>query len=270
MRQQYILPVDSVVAGRIPLVDHARRKLLYNELASLFDLAVHRDSHREVDAIMSLVQRLRPESKTLIDLGCGVGRHAGLLSRCGFNVTGIDISPAMLAVARKRYPACAFLAGDFRSHRLQYQSDIAIIMWTTFNYLGSDDEVDSFFRTVSANLVEDGLLIVDVANYAVKNTATYERHHANVRYSLNLQISKSLYHGHNIGLYRYHIRDLATDNSIDCIDQEIARVYSMEDLTTLAAPTFSVKGAFGDYDLSAFDRSRSPRIIVAYRHNAIK
>jgi ubiquinone/menaquinone biosynthesis C-methylase UbiE len=43
-----------------------------------------------------------PAGERLLDVPCGQGRHAHLLSEAGFDVTGLDYSPHLLAVARKR------------------------------------------------------------------------------------------------------------------------------------------------------------------------
>lgn len=40
-----------------------------------------------------------PQGASLLDVGCGTGRHAIALARHGFAVTGLDLSEAMLAVA---------------------------------------------------------------------------------------------------------------------------------------------------------------------------
>ena len=44
-----------------------------------------------------------------LDFGCGAGRSTRFLARLGFHVTGVDISPEMLAQARRLDPA-----GDYR------------------------------------------------------------------------------------------------------------------------------------------------------------
>src|SRR5512136_1188758 len=53
----------------------------------------------EVDFLVKEL-RLKP-SATILDVGCGTGRHAIELARRGFAVTGVDLSSGMLAEARK-------------------------------------------------------------------------------------------------------------------------------------------------------------------------
>lgn len=45
------------------------------------------------------------------DVGCGTGRVTGFLHSQGLDVSGIDLSPGMLAIARRTYPHIAFNTG---------------------------------------------------------------------------------------------------------------------------------------------------------------
>lgn len=47
-----------------------------------------------------------------LDAGCGTGFQTALLSQLGYRVHGIDLSPGLLAVARKRLPGVALVQGD--------------------------------------------------------------------------------------------------------------------------------------------------------------
>lgn len=50
----------------------------------------------------------------VIDLGTGSGTAAGVLAEYGLDVTGLDISPAMLELARTRFPGIHPVVGDLR------------------------------------------------------------------------------------------------------------------------------------------------------------
>ncbi len=48
----------------------------------------------------------------LLDVGCGTGHWSSFFVQMGYRVTGIDISPAMINVAREQVPQCRFIIGD--------------------------------------------------------------------------------------------------------------------------------------------------------------
>ena len=49
---------------------------------------------------------------SIVDIGSGTGHHCNKLAKRGFKVTGIDISPAMVAQAKISYPSINFKVAD--------------------------------------------------------------------------------------------------------------------------------------------------------------
>jgi SAM-dependent methyltransferase len=67
-------------------------------------------------AVHAFLRRTLPSPPaTVLDIGCGTGHYAGALAKDGFDVTGIDLDPAMIAYARKHYPAATFHTLDMRA-----------------------------------------------------------------------------------------------------------------------------------------------------------
>jgi SAM-dependent methyltransferase len=68
------------------------------------------------DALVELVEGGRVKPCKTIDLGCGAGNYAIYLASLGFDVTGVDISPEAIEIAkenaRKREVNCNFLVAD--------------------------------------------------------------------------------------------------------------------------------------------------------------
>ena len=53
--------------------------------------------------INNKIKKISPHAKTILDLGCGTGRHALKLAEMGYRVTGIDLSGEMLSVAKNEH-----------------------------------------------------------------------------------------------------------------------------------------------------------------------
>jgi ubiquinone/menaquinone biosynthesis C-methylase UbiE len=76
-----------------------------------------------------LVEELRlKRGATVLDVGCGTGRHAIELARRGFVVTGVDLSSGMLAEARKAKVAVTWVHGDAARMPVEQQFDAVICL----------------------------------------------------------------------------------------------------------------------------------------------
>lgn len=94
---------------------------------------------------------------TLLDIGCGGGKNVLNLNR-EFKVTGLDLSPAMLAQAKELNPGCTFVQGDMRTFRLDRTFD-AVLMDDAISHLSSRVDFAAAFRTAYAHLEPGGVLI---------------------------------------------------------------------------------------------------------------
>lgn len=53
-----------------------------------------------------------PRGSRIADLGCGSGVFTNILRQRGYTCTGVDLSPNLIRIARKKYPGIEFLEGD--------------------------------------------------------------------------------------------------------------------------------------------------------------
>jgi SAM-dependent methyltransferase len=89
---------------------------------------------------------LVPHGGAVLDLGCGMGEPiARWLIERGYSVTGIDSSPALIALCRDRFPGQSWLADDMRSIALGRRFD-GLIAWHSLFHLTRDDQRRIFTR----------------------------------------------------------------------------------------------------------------------------
>jgi ubiquinone/menaquinone biosynthesis C-methylase UbiE len=78
--------------------------------ADSYDVFEPESSARLIQSVVKLGQ-FAPGAR-VADLGCGSGVFSSLLSQHGCICTGLDISPKLIELARRKYPGIEFLEGD--------------------------------------------------------------------------------------------------------------------------------------------------------------
>jgi len=73
------------------------------------------------------------------DVGCGPGRVAAFLAAHGMDVIGIDVSPKMLAVARRAHPGVAFEEGRLTALPLPSKSLAGLVSWYSIIHTPPED-----------------------------------------------------------------------------------------------------------------------------------
>jgi SAM-dependent methyltransferase len=120
----------------------------------------------EVDQIEALL-RLHPPRR-ILDLPCGQGRHAIELARRGYEVTGVDLSPHMLGVARERADTIGvrirWLAGDMREVLPGETFDLILNLFTSFGYFADEADDRRVVRAAASMLEPGGRFLLEVIN----------------------------------------------------------------------------------------------------------
>src|SRR5207237_4588127 len=103
---------------------------------ALYDDTLRERTPIEIDQLEALLQA-RPPLRVL-DLPCGQGRHAIELARRGYEVTGMDLSPFLIELARERARAAGvrvrWLTGDMRQPIPDAKFDLILNLFTSFGY----------------------------------------------------------------------------------------------------------------------------------------
>lgn len=107
-----------------------------------------------------------PDRGLIVELGCGSGVTAARLLAAGFDVLGVDASPAMLEIARRRAPRATFVEGSFVSAEIP-PCDAVIAVGEVFNSLddtaNTPRALERVFGRVFKALWPGGTFMFDMA-----------------------------------------------------------------------------------------------------------
>lgn len=136
----------------------------FKSYSAYYDLIYRDKDYRgEVSYVRHLIDRYSPSGKSVLELGCGTGRHAVLLQQRGLHVTGVDKSAGMLQLARNRLNGSdlKFLEGDILNFRSNTQYDIVVSLFHVMSYMNGKEDLKAAFTTAFEHLQEGGIFIFD-------------------------------------------------------------------------------------------------------------
>jgi SAM-dependent methyltransferase len=133
-------------------------------LAELYDI----DNGWSVDRDFYLCLAGTPP-KTVLDLGCGTGLLCLRCAALGHDVTGVDPSPAMLAVARRQPHGerIAWIEATAQTFRSSKRFDLIIMTGHAFQALENDADIASALATMAAHLAPTGRAVFESRNPAI-------------------------------------------------------------------------------------------------------
>ena len=140
---------------------------VFKDYSAYYDLIYKdKDYVGEVDYIHSLIELSKPTGKTLLDIGCGTGKHAELLLKKGYSVHGFDFSADMISIANKlvndgNKSQLGFSQGDARSFNFDKQFDIITSLFHVTSYITDNEGLEKYFDAVNRHLKPGGIFIFD-------------------------------------------------------------------------------------------------------------
>jgi SAM-dependent methyltransferase len=138
----------------------------YDDFAWLYNKEWRAFAENVFPALKDIAGVSLPDKANILDLCCGTGQLAKVLTEKGYKVTGIDGSANQLKFARKNAPEARFIAADARSFRLPASYNAVFSTFDALNHIMTLPELYEVFNNVYRCLKKDGIFIFDL------NTAT--------------------------------------------------------------------------------------------------
>lgn len=247
-------------------------------LAELFDLDVA-NVHDDIAFYQGLA---RACGESVLELGVGSGRVAAALARAGYDVSGIDTSPAMIARAERNAGAAQrlhLLRADMRDFDIDRRFGLIFAAFGTFHHLLTRDDQLACLRAVARHLTPGGVFACDLRpvwfadweegesvpllhdwTRALPRTGETVMKFRAVRADIDRRLQ-----------HETHIYDLLSpDGTLRRITNEVDLRYTtpaeLEEL--LASAGLRVEEVYGSFDRAPFDEESDLMITVARKVSA--
>ncbi len=133
----------------------------YVSFAGFYD-EIMGDRAPDIERIQGYLRQHLPSARSVLELGCGTGAVLAGLAAAGLEVTGVDQSPQMLALASGNVPQARLVQADMTSFSLGDRFDVIICVFDTLNHLPSFRSWLALFDRVHEHLADDGIFAFDV------------------------------------------------------------------------------------------------------------
>lgn len=221
----------------------------------------NRDVEEASEFVANLIQYLQPEPASKIaDIACGEGRFAMQLESYGHDVIGIDLSEQRIEKAKElENEHLHFYVHDMRFPFYINYFDFAFNFFTSFGYFDTHRDNHMAAKSFGAALKHEGVLVVDYFN----------KYYTESRLVPEETLERG---GYTFGIKRFLdqgkiVKEITvTDETGEHHYQERVSAFELADFVSLFAEGgLELLHHFGDYQLNAFDKEASPRLIMIFK-----
>ncbi len=236
---------------------------IYDEIGPVYDLIYPQTAER-VPFVRDKLHALG--AKSVLELGCGTGLYLEPLKESGLTVAGIDVSTAMLDVARAKDPTLALFQQDATAFALDDTFDAILALSSFFVVLPDHAAFERCLDRCVAHMAPGGLLLAEMPNHAVEIAELNEKQEvvtsADGSVVTVIQYKACPTHWEE-DWYLYEARDGVFNNRVaHCAE----RLYDTEETKeSFRSRGFTLVDTWGDLLGNAFDPASSPREVWLWR-----
>ncbi len=234
----------------------------YRSFAQVYDVLMDTAPYDKwTQLVLDSIEKYNVPGKEILDLGCGTGTITYQLALKGYELTGVDLSADMLAIARQKTEALPvhYFQQNMAKLELNRAFDLVLILCDALNYLDSKEKVLKTFNKVYEHLNNNGMLLFDVHSpYKMTHlfgneTFTYQSEDVSyiwecIQDDLRVQHDLTLFIKREDALHERHY------------ETHIQTTFSIEEYDAMLAKAgFTVLDVFADFTLEA-PNEKSERI----------
>jgi SAM-dependent methyltransferase len=131
----------------------------YSVFAKFYDEAMG-DMSGKTDFLKQLLKESTPKAQTLLELACGTGTILEGLSS-DYSVAGVDLSPEMAEIAKKKLPNANIQVGDMINYGFGKTFDVVLCVYDSINHLQTWEQWCALFANAYKHLAAGGVFVFD-------------------------------------------------------------------------------------------------------------
>ena len=239
----------------------------YDSIALGYDDMTDLDSR--LDNIRAFIHRLqqRYQPASALDVACGTGAHAVIMSQMGIRATGADLSSAMLsqaqALARQHNLDVPWINSPMQdlSQRLDDKFDLILCLGNSIPHLLTQADLDAALAGFAQLLQPGAVLLIQLLNYH-KILQNKERIVAVTRTHDTEYIR---FYDFLPELIQFNLLKITWQNNQakSTLASTPLFPYTADTLTNpLAQPNFTTINTYGDLNFNPFDKNESPNLVI--------
>jgi len=233
-----------------------------------FNSSYYHALYQHRDDTEALITYLTPKPHAkMLDIACGKGRHSKALFDAGFDVTGIDLSPASIeAASTMQTNGLSFSCHDMRETFKANYFDYAFNFFTSFGYFDTHEEHQLAISAMAANLKESGTLVIDYLNVGIVEE--------NIDKEALTQIDSFIFYTKkwqdDLFLFKeIRVVDVVSKEVLGIFEERV-RKYGLNDFRLFMQKAgLEMIATFGDYQLGSYHMERSDRLIMVAKKHSI-
>ncbi|MGH6926553.1 MAG: class I SAM-dependent methyltransferase [Propylenella sp.] len=230
------------------------------ELVELYDVACGWSPDRDFYLALAGAAPI-----AVLDLGCGTGLLCDAYAVRNHEVTGVDPSPAMLAVAQRKPNASVitWVQASAQDHRSDQKFDLEIMTGHAFQTLLDDADILRAFETMRAHLNPGGLIVFESRNPGFDWRSVWDRDKMLEHSGLRI-VERSRLLELEDGRLTFELTYLFPEKTL--VSRSVLNFPTRAKVLALLSESgLSVEAVLGDWDGTPFDEGASREMIFLAR-----